>query len=304
MSVIHLTQPLLFLLVLCGCAKDPILAAVDEMDAAESAEQSGRPSHPDGPVKPGKPGEEPPPGDPGEPGEPMSPGIPEEPTPGIPDQPEPRQPGAPEGVPNAVFGDDTGDAGTPEKPARGLPEEPTPVVPDEPTPAEPGAPAPDGPDGEKAPMLPGVPDEPTPASPGSPGGSAHKDKSEQPIDGPQVRIRGRISSTNPVQGKVRIDVFDGDHRDTRKQGNKRISHILVHEIERPSWFEISIPLTYQRVWIGAYGDLNDNKRPDRGEPVGWYRSNPVQLSGTPPTVFIDLVVETKATGLGLDFGGQ
>jgi hypothetical protein len=153
-------------------------------------------------------------------------------------------------------------------------------------------------------MHPGVPEEPTPASPGSPGGNAHKDKKEEPMDGPQVRVRGRISSASPVQGKVRIDVFDGDHRDIRNQGDKRINHILVHEIERPSWFEISIPLAYKRVWIGAYGDLNDNKRPDRGEPVGWYRSNPVQLSGTPPTVFIELMVETKATGLGLDFGGQ
>ena len=285
-----LTQLVLAGFLLFGCGKDPILERVDAMTAENSQGEGQR----------GSPGNEA-----------VTPGIPEEPEPGIPGASTSGKPGASQGMPGGVVEPGQGDTGgemapgMPEEPSPGTPEDPSPGIPEDPKPAPAGS----AEGGEEEggmpgpPMKPGIPEEPKPAEPGSPGGASHAGKKkgmEAPVDGPQVLVRGQVTSAVEVRGRVRIDVFDGDQRN---RTGPRPSVVAMHDMERPSWFELSIPAVHKRVWLGAYADLNDNKRPDKGEPAGWYRDNPVFLNDLPSGISIDLTVEGKATTLGLDFGG-
>ena len=261
----------LAMLVGVGCGKDPILEAVDEM-ATVSGEDRAAAS-------------------------PAGVGVPEEPEPGEPTDPSPGDAG---GVPG-----EPGQAGVAEQPDKGVPEEPKPGVPSEPTPAAAGsADRPEPPpsqagQGEPDEPQPGVPDEPQPAPPGSPGGAAHQGKMNGEEErGPEALIRGRIDAPGG-SGMIRIDLFDGDQRNV---AGPRPKVVGVHEISSPGGFEVSIPQSHKRVWVGAYRDLNGNKRPDKGEPSGWYPRNPVYLDSLPSSVIISLEVEGKASGLGLDFG--
>lgn len=266
-----LTQPvvsvLLCALVVISCGKDPILEAVDAMD--ENSVEEGQP------VSEG--------------GEPQK-GVPEEPLPGVPGDPSP-------GVP-------TGEPGLAEEPQKGTPEEPEPGIPTDPEPAAAGsserpAPPPSSGGGAPAEPQPGVPEEPEPAPPGSPGGAHHEGKEGGGAEeGPHVLIRGRIDAPGG-KGVIRIDMFDGDQRNV---AGPRPKVVGVHEIATPGGFEVSVPQSHGRVWLGAYRDLNGNNRPDKGEPTGWYKRNPVFLDGSPPSVVIELEVEGKASDLGLDFG--
>lgn len=193
------------------------------------------------------------------------------------------------------------------EPMEGTAEEPEPGIPEEPTPAPPGTeefPAPPkGTDGLGQPKEPdpGVPEDPEPAPAGSPGGAHHANKEGgKEAEGPFVNIQGRVDAEGG-EGKIRIDLFDGDQRNV---AGPRPKVVGVHEIDSPGPFEISIPASDKRVWIGAYRDKNGNNRPDKGEPAGWYSKNPVFLDSQPDTVVIVLTVEGKSSGLGLDFGGQ
>ena len=251
------------LMVVFSCAKDPILEAAESMESADAPK--GVPPAPEEGVVPGVP-EEPEPGLPGEQREEMAKGLAEEPSPVTPDEPEPG-------------------------------------IPDEPEPAPPGtdgqpAPPPSG-DGVAVQPEPGVPDEPNPAPPGSPGGADHAGKEGGSVDeGPHVTIRGSISFA-ATEGKVRIDLFDGDQRNV---SGPRPKVVGVHELATVGPFELSVPASVGSVWLGAYLDVNENNRPDKGEPSGWYSRNPVHLDDIPASVNIDLVEEGKRTGLGLDFG--
>jgi hypothetical protein len=257
-------------LLAVACGKDPILEAVDAME--EGSPRTGTPM-------------------PGVDGQPEK-GIPEEPEPGIPTEP-------------SAGGESAGAAGLSGEPAKGVPEEPEPGVPEQPAPAPSGSTErptpPPSVDGQGAPEEPepGVPEDPEPAPPGSPGGAAHAGKEDGGVEeGPHALIRGRIDSGGG-SGKIRIDMFDGDQRNV---SGPRPKVVGVHEIDSPGGFEVSVPQAHKRVWIGAYRDLNGNNRPDKGEPSGWYSRNPVYLDSIPSSVIITLVVEGKATGLGLDFG--
>ena len=75
----------------------------------------------------------------------------------------------------------------------------------------------------------------------------------------------------------------------------------VHEVESLGPFEVSVAESTGRVWIGAYRDLNQNNRPNQGEPFGWYARNPVYLDDPPDSIEINLVVVGKSQGLGVDF---
>ena len=243
-----------------GCAKDPILQAAESMET--DAQENGAPVQSEEGVVPGTP-EEP---LPGVPGDAMTEGLAEEPTPGNPEDPEP-----------------------------GIPEDPEPAAPGAENMPEPP------PSGDGVPAQPevGVPDEPKPAPPGTPGGAEHSGKGGGIVDeGPHVIIRGSISSGS-LNGKIRIDLFDGDQRNV---SGPRPKVVGVHEINESGPFEVSIPASVGKVWLGAYLDANKNNRPDKGEAVGWYSRNPVHLDDVPKAVNITLKEEGKASGLGLDFG--
>lgn len=146
---------------------------------------------------------------------------------------------------------------------------------------------------------PGVPEEPEAAPPGSPGGARHagQEAEQQPV-GPQVIVRGVVSG-EPGVGKIRIDMFDGDQRNV---SGPRPKVVAVHEISTLGPFDHSVPVSAKRIWLGAYRDVNDNKRPDKGEPFGWYSRNPIYLDDVPDLIEVEIESEGKASGLGLDFG--
>jgi len=183
--------------------------------------------------------------------------------------------------------------------------EPEPGVPEEPSPAPAGSTErPDPPPhssgtGKAVEPEPGVPEEPSPAPPGTPGGAEHPGKEGGVLEeGPQVLLRGTISGGESVGGRIRIDLFDGDQRNT---SGPRPRVVGVHEVSKSGPFELSVPQSVKRVWIGAYRDLNQNNRPNEGEPFGWYSRNPVYLDDPPAQIEISLAVEGKSLGLGLDF---
>lgn len=185
----------------------------------------------------------------------------------------------------------------------GVPEEPKPGIPDEPDPAPPGADGapkpPPGQEGVPNEPEPGVPEEPEAAPPGSPGGAAHAGKEAgQEVSGPQVIVRGEVKG-EPGVGKIRIDLFDGDQRNV---SGPRPKVVGVHELEGLGAFAISIAESAGRIWLGAYRDVNGNKRPDKGEPFGWYSKNPIYTDDLPSKVVVTVEAEGKTTGLGLDFG--
>lgn len=185
----------------------------------------------------------------------------------------------------------------------GVPEEPTPGIPDEPAPAPAGSermptPPPGG-DGVPEEPKPGIPEEPEAAPPGTPGGAAHAGKeAEEQDSGPQVIIQGEVFG-EPGMGKIRIDMFDGDQRNV---SGPRPKVVAVHEIPELGPFDHSVPVSAKRIWLGAYRDVNDNKRPDKGEPFGWYARNPIYLDDVPSRIEVKIESEGKTSGLGLDFG--
>lgn len=280
----------------CGCGKDPILEAAENLEAEVSTEQGAPPVTDVALGVDGQP----------------TPGIPEEPTPGVPEDPSeggviaqgagivvPKQAGE-VGVPSEPSA-----AGVPSEPTAGVPEEPKPGSAEEPTPAPAGStelpeppPGLDGSGSSVAPK-PGVPQDPEPAPPGTPGGADHPGKEGGVVEeGPHITLRGQITGGESVGGRIRIDLFDGDQRNT---SGPRPRVVGVHEVNPSGTFEISVPQSSGRVWIGAYRDLNQNNRPNEGEPFGWYSKNPVYLEDPPSLVEITLAVEGKSRGLGLDF---
>jgi len=203
-----------------------------------------------------------------------------QPTPGTPDEPLPGQP--------QVTGEaEEPTAAVPEEPTAAVPEEPTPGIPEEPEPAAPGAvdrpKPPPGAEGVAVEPEPGIPDAPKPAPPGSPGGAEHKGKEAGQVEtGPQVILRGHVTGEG-ISGKIRIDLFDGDQRNV---AGPRPKVVGVHDMPAPGAFELSVPVSADRVWIGAYQDANSNKRPDKGEPSGWYSRNPVHMDNVPDDIGI------------------
>lgn len=209
----------------------------------------------------------------------------------------------PDKAPTSVAAPKSTDA---QEPPVGVAGEPEPGIPEEPEPAPAGSndrpepPPHSSGDGKAAEPKPGIPAEPTPAPPGTPGGADHPGKEGGVTeDGPQVVLRGTVSGAEEVGGRIRIDLFDGDQRNT---SGPRPRVIGVHEVADTGPFELSIAKSAKRVWIGAYRDLNQNNRPNKGEPFGWYSKNPVYLDDPPDQIKIFLAVEGKAAGLGLDFG--
>jgi hypothetical protein len=291
---------MLLVLLVLGCGKDPILARAEELQRVEEAARKAATTGAAGTAGTSA----------GTAGEQVVAVVPEEPSPGIPVEPDPGIPDATgegaKGTPGVASREPgTLTAGTAEDPAPGVPEEPVPGVAAVPSPAPAGSPMPAWAQdtgqiaGQPEEPEPGIPEEPKPAPPGTPQGVDEEGKAEEAI-GPHVTLRGRIDMDVSVQAKIRIDIFDGDHRN---RSGPRPSVVQFHELAMPGTFELSIPTSAKRVWLGAYADVNGNNRPDRGEPRGWFPRNPVFLTDAPGAIVIELVQEQVADDLSAEFGG-
>ncbi len=161
----------------------------------------------------------------------------------------------------------------------GKPVEPAPGRPDQPPPGSATQPPP----GSGEPGAPGAPTPPTPAAPGT-------------VDGPSVTIRGEVRVEDYELGSVRIDVFDGDQR---KLDGPRPSVVGVLTLERPGPFELQVPASAERIWLGAYIDENLDGRPGPQDPSGWYAGNPVSTAGGASGIVIELTRQPPPPQHGL-----
>ena len=127
---------------------------------------------------------------------------------------------------------------------------------------------PPGGDGVPEEPKPGIPEEPEAAPPGPPGGAAHAGKDGQMEEaGPQVIIRGVVAG-GKASGRFESTCsmgISGMYRD------RDPNLVGVHEIDDVGAFELSVAASAKRIWLGAYRDGNDNKRPDKGPLVGTVR---------------------------------
>lgn len=272
-----------------GCAEDPILARAEALKQDETEKRNA--ADVDFRERAGKA---------------VVRGIPEEPVPGVPGETPrvvPAKDVREEGIPGVAV--EPIEAGVEGTPMPGVPVDPEPGIPEDPMAGTPDQPPPSGtidtgrPIGKVEDPTPGVPEEPPPGQPGSPGG-AKRGEEQLDLSGPHVTLQGRVDMDESITARVRIDIFDGDHRN---RTGPRPSVVQFHEMEQAGTFEISIPVSVKRVWLGAYADMNANNRPDRGEPRGWYSRNPVFLNDAQAQIIIELVQEKVDDDLGEDFGG-
>lgn len=132
---------------------------------------------------------------------------------------------------------------------------------------------------------PGIPEEPKPGIPSQPPPGEGPMPGGQPVfDGPTVTVTGEIKFPSYKQGKVRIDVFDGDQRDH----SIKPSVVTTKELEQPGEFTLSVPESVKHVWISAFVDQNNNQRPDHGDPTGFYVDNPVSTKKNVNGLIIEL----------------
>lgn len=150
----------------------------------------------------------------------------------------------------------TGEAGaiTP-----GVPEEPTPGDPSSPSPGVPGSP------------TPGVPGSPTPGEAGQPEPGT---PSEEVDEGPVAPLSGVIQMADYRTGLIRVDVFDGDHR---SHAGQRPNLVRSVTLDRPGTFELSIPISVEKVWLESSNDENQDGRPGPRDPSGRYVRNPLSV---------------------------
>lgn len=201
------------------------------------------------------------------------------------------------------------DGGSPapgQPPAVGRPDEPSP----------PGAAAPPPVTGEKP--LPGRADEPAPGNPaipppggalGSPNvpppggsigvptqpppGGAQGNPADGPAmaaDTPTVAIKGTVAVKDWAGGPIRIDIFDGDQRQI---GGKRPSVVGMARLEKPGPYEVKVPASTPRVWVGAFADENKDGRPGPTDPAIWYPKNPVATDEPNTKVDLNLVKDDR-----------
>ena len=145
-------------------------------------------------------------------------------------------------------------------PPRGDPVQPAPGDPESPPPGRASAPPP------------GVPEQPPP------GGRAV-------VAGPKVTLSGQVVLADYDMGTVRIDIFDGDQKNLN---GPRPMVVAVLELERPGSFEVQVPASTPKVWLGAYVDENLDGRPGPQDPSGWYTGNPVDTEGGAEGIVIQL----------------
>jgi hypothetical protein len=109
-------------------------------------------------------------------------------------------------------------------------------------------------------------------------------------------IRGTISVQGWRGGPIRVDVFDGDQRDLT---GPRPSVVGGARLDQPGDFEVRVPLSAPRVWIGAFADEDRNGRPDPTDPAAWYPRNPLSVAGDQSGVLLELKADPQDRGKGM-----
>jgi len=153
-------------------------------------------------------------------------------------------------------------------------------VADPPAPSTSGAP----PVGQPEQPAPGVPDEP------SPGGIE--------VMGPSVVLSGTVDVPGWKGGTIRIDIFDGDQQAAASTPDKRPRVVAMARLEKPGPFEMRVPTTAAKVWLGAYADENADGKPDPTDPEVWFGGNPIATDMDHRDV--NLTLTTTATAKSTD----
>jgi hypothetical protein len=73
----------------------------------------------------------------------------------------------------------------------------------------------------------------------------------------------------------------------------------VVNLDRPGPFEVQVPASAARVWLGAYVDEDLDGRPGPQDPSGWYSKNPVLTEGGADGIVIELVRQPPPPQHGL-----
>lgn len=148
-------------------------------------------------------------------------------------------------------------------------------APDQPQPGDPGQPPPgDGiqpPPGAPDQPQPGVPDDPTPGRPDGPG--PEQATPGAPPEGPSVTLRGEVRYAEYREGKVRVDVFDGDQLNRSKHPGV----VGWADLSGPGPFELTVPSSTGKVWLSAFNDANGDGKPGHEDPTGFFAGNPLDL---------------------------
>jgi hypothetical protein len=116
---------------------------------------------------------------------------------------------------------------------------------------------------------------------------------EDPVDGrhqgqaqgPTVILSGRIDLPDGQTGEVHIDVFDGDQQDLT---GSRPQVVAMARRDGAGTFEVAVPQSAKKVWVGAWCDVDGNGRPGPDDPSGWYGQNPVRTQSDAVDVVLDL----------------
>lgn len=120
----------------------------------------------------------------------------------------------------------------------------------------------------------GIPEEPQPGQPDTPDARAGVPGAPgAPVDGPQVTLKGEVRYGDYKDGKVRVDVFDGDQRNFSKHPGV----VGWVELAGPGPYEVQVPQAAERVWLSAYNDANNDGKPGHEDPTGYLEDNPVGL---------------------------
>lgn len=91
-----------------------------------------------------------------------------------------------------------------------------------------------------------------------------------------MTLSGTIEIAGWSGGPIRIDVFDGDQ--VAAAGSDRRPNVVAQaRLEKPGVFAVSVPVSANKVWIGAFADEDRDGKPGREDPSGWYGDNPVDL---------------------------
>ena len=118
-------------------------------------------------------------------------------------------------------------------------------------------------------ITPGKPKEPKPVQ--------EKPKPQpQKQEAEKITISGNISIQGAGDWKdkpIRIDIFDGDQRSLDGPRPKVIS---TKRVSQMGDFSISVDKKEEKIWIGAYCDVDGDGRPGPKDPSGWYANNPVE----------------------------
>ena len=188
-----------------------------------------------------------------------------------------------------------GSAGQGDPYAPGTLRNPGPGQPGQPTPGDPGQPeqgaAVQPPPGAPDQPQPGMPDQPRPGVPDQPGGQAADPG--VPSEGPMVRIQGEVRYAGYSQGKVRVDVFDGDQRDH----TKRPGVVGWADLDGPGPFDLAVSQASGKVWLSAFNDANGDGRPGHEDPTGFMADNPLVLDEDAISgVVIELKLNPKPDG--------